>query len=105
MPIRDRICNVCGWMKEDNYEPRTSMDVLCPEGHKTEIVYAGSSCAIHGDDKFIGGMVLENLDNRPVTVYSRSQLKREMQARGLEPAVRHVGERGTDKSKHTSRWI
>lgn len=105
MPIRDRLCPECGWMKEDNYEPRTTMDVLCPDGHKTEIVYAGSAPAIHGDDKFVGGMVLENLGHEKVTVYSRSQLKREMQARGLEPAVRHVGEAGSDKSRFTSRWV
>jgi len=63
------------------------------------------TAAIHGDDKFIGGMVIENLGHDPVTVYSRSELKREMDARGLEPMVRHVGEPGSDRSKHTTRWI
>lgn len=104
MPMRDRRCPECGWSKDDNYEPRTAMDVLCPNGHKTEILFT-SNVSIHGDDQFVGGKTFENLGNRPVTVHSRSELKREMAARGLQPFVRHVGERGSDRSKHTTRWI
>ena len=56
-------------------------------------------------DDFPGGRVFENIDRHPITVYSRSQLKRELDARGLKPMVRHIGENGTDKSKHTQRWV
>ena len=104
MPLRDRLCPVCHWCRADGYEPRTSMTVLCPEGHETMVVHVQSRAAIHGDDKFIGGLTLENLDHHPVTVYSRSELNRELMARGLEPMVRHIGENGTDRSKHTVRW-
>jgi hypothetical protein len=64
-----------------------------------------SAAAIHGDDKFIGGVTYENLDHHPVTVYSRSELKREMDKRGLQPMVRHIGEQGSDRNKNTTRWV
>lgn len=104
MPIRDRVCPTCGWVKADNYESRTTMDVFCPNGHATEIVYVGASAAIHGDDPFVAGKVFENLGHAPVTIYSRSQLKREMQARGLQEFVRHQPLAGSDKSPHTTSW-
>ena len=56
-------------------------------------------------DDFPGGRVFENIDTKPITVYSRSQLKRELDARGLKPMVRHVGDAGSDKSKNTRRWV
>ena len=56
-------------------------------------------------DGIPGGLVVENLDRNPITVYSRSQLKHEMDARGVRPMVRHVGDPGSDKSKNTSRWV
>lgn len=105
MPIRDRVCKECGWVKADNYEPRTTMEVLCPNGHVSEIVYVGASFAVHGDDQFIGGRVYENLGHEPVVIHSRSQLKRELDARGLREFVRHVGTQDGDRSRHTSRWI
>ena len=104
MPLRDRLCPTCQWAKTDNYEPRQVQDVLCPNGHKTDIIYSYSTFAVHGDDQFVGGKVYENLGHEPVTVYSRSQLKREMAARGLEPFVRHVDRQDGEKS-HTKRWV
>lgn len=56
-------------------------------------------------DEFPGGKTFYNLGHEPVTVYSKSELNREMAKRGLVPFVRHVGEQGSDKSKHTSRWV
>lgn len=35
---------------------------------------------------------------------SKSELKREMAARGYENHVTHVPPRGSDKSPHTTRW-
>jgi hypothetical protein len=103
MPIYDRACD-CGWKRADCYEP-ISHECTCPKCGA--LTYREWTCtaAIHGDDKFIGGVTIENLGHEPVTVYSRSELKREMDARGLEPMVRHQPEQGSDKSKHTSRWV
>ena len=56
-------------------------------------------------DSIPGGLVLENLGAHPVTVYSHSERRMEMAKRGLVERVRHIGENGGDKSRHTSRWI
>lgn len=58
------------------------------------------------DDQLPGGpQMLENLGPEPVYVESKSQLRSEMAARGLRPAVRHVSGRDGDRSKITTRWI
>jgi hypothetical protein len=46
-----------------------------------------------------GGITFENLGHDPVTLYSPAELKREMDARGLQPMVRH-----TDGDTHTRSW-
>ena len=106
MPIYDRACRACGWERDDCFEHASQSEHACPTcGKPTVRVFQGSrSPAVIGDE-FIGGLTLENLGHEPVTVHSRTELKREMQARGLKPFVRHVGEQGSDKSKHTTRWV
>ncbi len=104
MPLHDRVCPTCGWVKADHYQPRTEATVLCPEGHVTDIVYVGASFAVHGDDAFVGGKTFENMGHEPVTVYSRSEYKRELAARGLQEFVRHV-DRADGEKAHTKRWV
>jgi hypothetical protein len=105
MPIFDVRCVTCGWSAEDRYET-SERKTLCPEGHATVHVWqTNRSAVVIGDDPFIGGVTFHNLDHNPVTVYSRAQLKREMDARGLEPMVRHQPTQGSDKSPMTTRWI
>lgn len=41
----------------------------------------------------------------PRRYYSKSEMAREAKARGLVNYVRHVGSKGSDKSKTTSRWV
>ena len=69
---------------------------FCPHGR--------SHLHVIGDD-IPGGMVLENLGPHPVRVYSHSERKMLMEKAGLSERIRHVGERGSDKSRHTSRWV
>jgi hypothetical protein len=58
------------------------------------------------DDQLPGGpQMLENLGSTPVYCETKSQLRAEMAARGLRQSVQHVGEKGSDRSKHTTRWI
>jgi hypothetical protein len=47
----------------------------------------------------------ENVSHEPVHFRSRAEKKRYLKEHGLIEFVRHVGEQGSDKSKHTSRWI
>jgi hypothetical protein len=102
MPIFDRRCDVCGWTKADNYEPHGAI-VRCPNGHETVREWTTAPTMI--PDSIPGGRVVENLGHTPVTVYSRSELRRVLQARGLEEFVRHVGTRDGDRSTHTQRWL
>lgn len=76
----------------------------CPVcGQATERLWTRGGAAVR-QDEFIGGLTLENIGDQPVTVYSRSELKRELNARGLEECVRHVPVPGTDSSPFTTRW-
>lgn len=102
MPRFDQHCLVCPW--EDEIVVRWDEHPICPAcGGSTERLWRSSAAVIR--DTIPGGVVIENLDHLPVTVYSQSQLKREMAQRGLQPMVRHVGLQGSDKSPQTSRWI
>jgi hypothetical protein len=60
-------------------------------------------------DDIPGGLVIEHglchEDGTPRTYYSKTEINREAKRRGWTPFVRHVGERGSDKSPHTSRWV
>jgi hypothetical protein len=103
MPMYDRRC-ACGWTRPDCFEPIT-FALACPECGADTVREWTAAAAVHGDDQFIGGLTLENLGHHPVTVHSRSELKREMDKRGLRPFVRHQPAQGSDKSKHTTRWI
>jgi hypothetical protein len=68
----------------------------CPHGRPSFKVF---------QDSIPGGLWLENLGPEPVKVYSKSERKFEMEKRGLVESVRHIGEQGSDKSRHTSRWV
>lgn len=70
----------------------------CPHGRSI----SGTTGAV--DDTFIGGRIYENLGHEPVFIESRSHLRRELKARGLEEFVRHTPVPGTDKSPHTTSW-
>jgi hypothetical protein len=47
----------------------------------------------------------ENVGHEPVHFTSRQERKRYLKEHGLQEFVRHVGEQGSDKSKHTTRWV
>lgn len=60
-------------------------------------------------DDIPGGMLIAHGlchdDGTPRKFYSKSEIAREAKQRGWTNYVRHVGERGSGKSPHTSRWI
>ncbi len=102
MPIFDRRCPTCDWSREDVFSHRADSVELCPNGHETEKLFTARVGVV--GDEFIGGLTLENIGHKPMTFRSRTELKRYMAEHNLQPAVRHVGLRGSDKSPHTSRW-
>jgi hypothetical protein len=64
--------------------------------------------SVVGDD-IPGGLWVEhglcNPDGTPRKYYTKGEMAREAKARGLINWVEHKGDRGSDKSPHTSRWI
>lgn len=73
----------------------------CPHGVPER---AGGTAMI--DDSLAGGArYFENLGHDKVWVESKSQLRDEMRARGLQPRVEHIGVPGSDKSPQTQRWV
>ena len=73
---------------------------FCPHPHEVGFVI--------GDD-IPGGLEIRhgicNEDGSPRKYYSKSEMRAEAKRRGVENVVEHVPERGSDKSKHTTRWI
>jgi hypothetical protein len=81
----------------------------CPEcGEATETLWRGKANAVV-QDSIEGGLAIEHglchADGTPRVFYSRSEIAQAAKAAGLVNAVRHMPERGSDKSLHTSRWI
>lgn len=71
---------------------------FCP--HPSNVTYnaVGDECDVwirHG---------ICNDDGTPKHYTSKQEIKRAAEKAGLINMVRHVGERGTDKAKHTTRW-
>lgn len=73
---------------------------FCRDGHEP----AAKLFNVIGDE-IVGGFVQENFGDQPETFYSKSEMRRRAKELGLVNFVRHVGERGSDKSKNTSRWV
>lgn len=104
MPIYEYACPQCS----------RAFEALVPVACRNQMLCRVCGCAVNREwrhaptmrpDSIPGGLVLENLTPQPKRFYSRTEIKDEMRARGVEAKVRHVGAQGSDKSKHTSRWV
>lgn len=103
MPRHDQHCLACDWqatilVAAHEHPP-------CPScGGPTERLWLGSA-SVNGDEWPGGGpRTFENMGPTPVTCATKSDYRRELKARGIEPMVRHVPVPGTDKSPHTRSW-
>ena len=67
-----------------------------------------SSAGVVTDD-IPGGMFVRHgichEDGSPKKYYSRSEMARAAKEKGMMNLVEHVGDRGSDKSPHTQRFI
>lgn len=68
---------------------------FCEDGHEP------TSLVVVPDD-IPGGREIKSLG---ITVHSRSQLRAELHARGLQPYVQHEGGHEGDRSGHTQRFV
>lgn len=108
MPMFDRACNTCGKHLLDCLEPSEAPTVMCKCGGLTQRVWLGKTAGVIADT-IPGGLYLKhglcNADGSPKRYDSHSEIRAEAKRRGLENHVQHQPGKGTDKSKHTSRWV
>jgi hypothetical protein len=107
MPMYDRICNNNHQMI-DCWEPVTDPFTKCNIcGVDTKRVWLNKPATVV-QDSIEGGIEIRhglcNSDGTPKRYYSHSEIAAEAKRRGLVNLVEHVPERGSDKSKHTTRW-
>jgi hypothetical protein len=80
----------------------------CHCGAATEILWAGKAACVIADD-IPGGIYIKHgigwPDGTPRKFYSHTEIKAAAVKAGLQQHVEHMPERGSDKSKHTSRWV
>lgn len=109
MPMYDRICPSCGEQKIDCLEPIAAPVVPCLKcGTLTGRVWLSKPAAVIADDIPGGVLIYHGLchdDGTPRCFYSNSEIARAAKEKGLVNHVEHMPARGSDKSKHTSRWF
>lgn len=112
MPMYDRVCidPNCNTELIDCYEPVEAPDVACTKcGKPTERAWIGKPAAVIGDD-IPGGIWIRhglcNEDGTPRKYYSKSEIAKEAERRGLVNRVEHTTDpkSGSDKARHTTRW-
>lgn len=109
MPIYDRQC-VNGHTMLDLYEKINSEDPACKDcGEVAKRVLLPGRVNSVAADEIPGGIWIRhglcNPDGSPRKYYSKSEIAAECKRRGLEPYVKHAPEQGSDKSKHTTKWV
>lgn len=109
MPFYDRQCETCGEQKIDCYEPMTAPTVACECGGNTTRVWLMGKANGIIPDGIPGGVYIKNgicwPDGTPRRFDSHTDIRKEAARQGLVNKVQHVGGKGTDKSKHTSKWF
>ena len=108
MPMYDRVCPD-GHKMIDCWEPITVPAVECKDcGKPTERAWLEHPGNVIGDD-IPGGIEIKhglcNEDGSPRRYYSKSEIAAEAKRRGLVNRVEHTTEKGTDKNRHTTKWV
>lgn len=113
MPMYDLKCPTesggCGHEKLDVYQQREIIQEFCDEcGMERYVRFwrPGTVVGAHGDECDVTmrhGIC--HPDGSPRRFTSKSEMKRVATSMGLENHVVHRGGKGSDKSKHTQRWV
>ena len=103
MPSFDKKCLSCDWETDFALEP--SYDCRpCPKcGGKTERLWLKTPQMV--PDTFATPLVDDVMLKTTQTFYSRSERRAAMKKHGYQEMIRHAGEVGSDKSKHTISWM
>jgi hypothetical protein len=111
MPVYDRRCTACGHLNKDVIEKISSPDYPCDQdlcdGIMERAWLPGAANGVK-DDSIPGGLEIKNAlchpDGTPRRFDSWTDINREAKRSGWTNHVEHIGQNGTDKSKHTVRW-
>ena len=106
--LQDIRCGNCGETRIDQYVDINKLPPHGCGGAFVRVILPGTPQHVIGDD-IPGGLEIKhglcNADGTPRKYYTKSAIRQEAEKRGYENYVVHVPERGSDKSKHTSRWV
>jgi hypothetical protein len=102
VPIYDRLCESCGWRREDCLEPVEPPVRVCDDcGQPTVRAWFTKASNVIGDEM---DHVQVNGTNVPIRFRSKQERKRFLKAHGWREAGEHAPPAGTDKSKLTQSW-
>jgi hypothetical protein len=108
----DAVCPTCGWQKIDAFVTVGEADSYpecgtCGGGVRTVRLFLPQSVAhMHGDECDVTvrhGLCHE--DGSPRRFTSKSEMRRVAAQLGYTNHVTHVPSRGSDKAKHTQRFV
>ena len=102
-------CQGCGEIEIDRYVDIATVPAHECGGGWVVVHLQGAAHGVIGDD-IPGGLEIKNLlvgpNGEPTTFYSKSGIRRAAAEKGYTwGAVDHVPDKGSDKSKHTTRWV
>ena len=102
----DLKCQSCGREQIDVYEPIQSPIHRCTCGGPLVRTWLTAPPNIISDecDVWVNHGIC-NEDGTPRHYNPKSEMRAEAKRRGLVNHVEHIGTKGGDRSKHTTRWI
>ncbi len=106
VPLYDLRCDVCDEVTLDVLQTVSEPVTLCPCGGRLLRTWIGKPPSVIGDECDVTVRHgLCHADGTPQRFTSKAEMKQEAARRGLVNHVEHLGTKGGDKSKFTSRWI
>lgn len=106
MPMYDLACQQCGAQRIDVLQAVEAEQPLCECGAHFTRAWLTKPSNVIGDecDVWVSN-ALCHADGSPRRFTSKAEMKRVAAEKGWTNYVQHIGAQGSDKSKHTSRWI
>jgi hypothetical protein len=104
----DLQCPECGHERPDTFIKLVAHrnEFICKCGHRMQPVWRGHANSVIGDECDVTVKhAICNEDGTPRRYTSKEEMKREAEKRGWTNYVVHQPPPGSDKSKHTQRWI
>jgi hypothetical protein len=106
----DYRCDACGHDEIDVLAPITAAEracTACRPGLMRRVILPGRAHAVIGDeiDVTIRHGLCDEVTGEPVRYRSREAIRKEAARRGLTNAVEHIGAKGHDTNRATTRWI